>query len=144
MKLTAKKLKELIKEEMDNLHELDLDLSKKPDDPMEYFDSLVNQYMKGLQNHPDGKKELQAAKESLAEAIQALEVKEITIPVSEDIRPKYRGFLHKAVQTWVDEGSDENRGKMDFKVLRNYLRDSIISGFPEAVAKEFSKRRTDW
>ena len=126
---------------MESIQELDLDLKKRPADPMKYFDSLINQYMKGLQNHPDGKKELQAARESLAEAMQALEVEEIKIPVSEDIRAKYKGYIHKAVQTWVDEGSDKNSGKMDFKVLKNYLRDSILGGFPEAVARGFSKRR---
>ena len=142
MKLTEEKIKQLIKEELENILELDLDLKKRSTDPMEYFDSLIDGYMKGFQNHPRGRKELQAAKESLAQAVESLETKEVVIPVPEEMRQKYKGFILKAIKTWVEEGSDKNKGKTDFKVLKSYLYDNIVVGFKEAVAANYGKQRT--
>ena len=58
MKLTEEKLKELIKEELQKIQELDLDMEKRSPDPMKYFDSLINDYMRGYQGSPQGKKHL--------------------------------------------------------------------------------------
>ena len=142
MKLTEEKLKQLIKEELENIQEVDLDMKKRPTDPMKYFDSVIDGYMKGFQGHPQGKKELQAAKESLAQAVQSLEIKEVIIPVPEDMRQKYKGYILKAIKTWVEEGAVKNKGQMDFKVLKSYLYDNIVVGFKEAVAANYGKQRT--
>lgn len=144
MKLTEEKLKELIKEELQKIQELDLDMEKRSPDPMKYFDSLINDYMRGYQGSPQGKKELEAAKQSIAEAAQSLEIKELVIPVPEDMRQKYKGFVLKAIKTWVEDASKSKRhqGSMDFKVLKSYLYDNIVVGFKEAVAANYGKQRT--
>ena len=141
MKLTQEKLKQLIKEELENLQELELDMKKRSADPIQYFDSVIPDYMKGAERHPRGKQELKAARESLLQAVESLEVKEIVIPVPEALRQKYKGFILKAIKTWVEQGGYE-MGKDDFKVLKRYLNDNILIGFKEAIAANYSKLRT--
>ena len=139
MKLTEEKLKQLIKEELENLYELELDMKKRSTDPIQYFDSEIPEYMKGAEGHPLGKKELKATKESLVQAIESLEVKELVIPIPENLRKKYKGHILKAIKTWVEQG-EYKLGDDNFKVLRKYLDDNTIR-FKEAVAENYSKQR---
>ena len=142
MKLTEEKLRQLIIEELENIQELELDMKKRSPDPVKYFDSLVNDYMRGYQGSPEGKQELQAAKESIAQAVQSLEIKEVVIPVSEDMRQKYKGFILKAIKAQVEDQTKNKkfRGSTDFKVLKSYLYENIVVGFKEAIAAEYGRQ----
>jgi len=137
MKLTAKKLKELIMEEIANLHELDLDMTKRSSDPQAYLDSVIPGYMKGFENSPQGRKEVAALKQTIAEAQKVLEAKEIVVPVPERLREKYKGFINKAIKTWVEEAGDQNKGKMDFAIIKRYLEETIIGEFKLTVAEDY-------
>ncbi len=141
MKITTKKLKELIMEEIANLQELDLDMTKRSSDPQTYLDSVIPGYMKGLENSPEGRKELAAVNQSIAEAQKVIEAEEIVIPVPEDTRERYKGFINKAIKTWIEEASDKNQGQMDFKVLKSYLYETVISGFKLRVAEEYGRMK---
>lgn len=132
MKLTEKKLKQLIREELENLQVFEADTKEASTDPIKYFDSVIPDYMKGAERHPRGKQELEAAKESLIEAVQSLEIKELVIPVPENLREKYKGHIIKAIKTWVEKGEYE-MGKDDFKVLKKYLYDNT-QRFKESIA----------
>ena len=142
MKLTEEKLKQLIMEEIANLRELDLDMTKRSSDPLVYLDSLIPKFMKGFENSPEGRKELAELKKTIAEAQKALEVEEIVVPVPEKMRNQYKGYINKAIKTWIEEAIDKNQGQMDFKVLKRYLYESIISDFKLRVAEDYglSKR----
>ena len=123
MKLTAKKLKELIKEEINNMQESPSADSKQ--DPIAYLSELIPKYARGHESRPEFREELEKLKEDVLKAKEAIDkVERVSFPVDEKYREAYYSNIIKAIDIHIkDSDYDSAYGPMQsFKNLRSYLR----------------------
>tara|TARA_R110000744_G_C18946665_1_gene515061 strand:- start:67 stop:504 length:438 start_codon:yes stop_codon:yes gene_type:complete len=121
MKLTTERIKELIKEELENMQEIAAANPKQ--DPIAYLDRLMPKYARGYQNKDNVKKEIEALKQDILKAKEVIDgIETISFEVDDTYREAYYQNIIKAIDIYIKDNNKPSGEEPNFSTLRSYLR----------------------